>query len=158
MVCEALDRRGVRLGPPVAVLPGLVVSDRMVATMDGLVDYSLARRAVLRDLRGGRSSRSDVCDAHPELIRAARNCGEATGTSCPVCGQGELVLVSYAFSDDFKRDNGRVWARDDVAPLLKLREARLFTVEVCVRCSWNYLRTQVSFSRSGPRRGKEASP
>ena len=36
------------------------------------VDYVLARRSVLRDLRSGRLERSEVCDAHPELIRAGR--------------------------------------------------------------------------------------
>ena len=41
------------------------------------VDYALARRAVLRDLRTGKRDRLDVCDAHPELLRAARNIGEA---------------------------------------------------------------------------------
>ena len=41
------------------------------------VDYALARRAVLRDLRTGKRDRLDVCDAQPELLRAARNIGEA---------------------------------------------------------------------------------
>ncbi len=41
-----------------------------------LVDYTLAKRAKLTELRGGRLSRDDVCDAHPELLRAARNVGE----------------------------------------------------------------------------------
>ena len=36
------------------------------------VDYTLAKRALLRDFRGGILSRFDVCDAHPELLRAAR--------------------------------------------------------------------------------------
>src|SRR4051812_33820020 len=41
----------------------------------GLIDYALARRAVLRDFHRGRLGRSEVCDAHPELLRAARAIG-----------------------------------------------------------------------------------
>jgi hypothetical protein len=125
--------------------------------MEGIVDYSLARRSVLRDFRAGRTSRLEICDAHPELIRAARYCGEKTSQSCPVCGHGSLTLVSYAFSDELKRSNGGVWNREDVAPLRKLREARLYTIEVCVDCSWNHLRTQLAFSRTSTARGSEAS-
>src|SRR6476469_2083681 len=52
------------------------------------VDYALARRAVLRDLRTGKRARLDVCDAQPELLRAARNLGERVDGDCPVCGAG----------------------------------------------------------------------
>ncbi|MGH7857876.1 MAG: DUF5318 family protein, partial [Candidatus Binatia bacterium] len=31
------------------------------------VDYSLARRAVLRSYHSGRVSRFEICDAHPDL-------------------------------------------------------------------------------------------
>ena len=51
-----------------------------------LVDYTLAKRAKLTELRGGRLSRDDVCDAHPELLRAARNVG---------FGPSELRSVLY---------------------------------------------------------------
>ena len=56
------------------------------ATVRRHTDYALARRAVLRDLQRGRVARLDVCDAHPELIRAARNVGERAPDDCPVCG------------------------------------------------------------------------
>jgi hypothetical protein len=73
--------------------------------------------------------------------------------------EAPLVLVSYAFSDEFpKRENGRVWAdRSDLGPLLGYREVRLYTVEVCQDCSWNHLRTQLAVGRGGSRRGREAS-
>ncbi|HWW53370.1 MAG TPA: DUF5318 family protein, partial [Acidimicrobiales bacterium] len=45
---------------------------------DGQVSYRLARNAVVSQFQKGRLSRLDVCDAHPELLRAARNVGEAT--------------------------------------------------------------------------------
>src|SRR5207245_3451809 len=38
----------------------------------GQIDYRLSRRHVLAELRRGRLGRPDVCDAHPELMRAAR--------------------------------------------------------------------------------------
>lgn len=121
------------------------------------VDYSLARRAVLREYHCGRLSRFEICDAHPDLLRAARYAGETTATTCPVCEQGPIVLVSYVFSDEFpKKENGKVWPRGDVAPLMKLREVRLYTVEVCLDCSWNHLRSQVAMGsgRRGRARGR----
>ena len=71
------------------------------------VDYALARRAVLRDLRTGKRDRLDVCDAQPELLRAARNIGEPLDGDCPVCGSADLVLVSYVYGDSLRRVNGR---------------------------------------------------
>lgn len=131
----------------------------MAGTMQhGTVDYGLARRALLREYEAGRVGRRDICDAHPDLLRAAHYSGEDVCDGCPICGQDELKLVSYVFSDEFsKRENGRVWPRGDLAPLLKLREVRLYTVEVCTDCSWNHLRSQVALGRDGERQGREAS-
>lgn len=126
------------------------------------VDYSLARRAVLIAYRSGQVSRLEICDAHPDLLRAARHAGEVTTSGCPVCEKGKLVLVSYVFSDELpKRENGKVWPRGDLAPLLKFREVRLYTVEVCQECSWNHVRSQVVVGhgrgRRAARRGRRAS-
>lgn len=128
----------------------------------GRVDYSLARKATLRAFHAGRLSRLDICDAHPDLIRAARFCGEKSPAPCPVCDRGPVTLVSYVFSDDFsKQENGRVWESRDVSPLMKLREARLYTVEVCTDCSWNHVRSQLMLSNPrssrSQRRGRRAS-
>ncbi len=118
------------------------------------VDYSLARRATLSAHQAGRLSRFEICDAHPELMRAAKFCGEKITDPCPICDKGPLVLVSYVFSDEFsKRDNGRVWLRGDLAPLLQHREVRLYTVEVCVDCSWNHVRGQLMLSDGGSSEG-----
>jgi Family of unknown function (DUF5318) len=123
------------------------------------VDYSLARRAVLREYHAGQVSRFEICDAHPDLLRAARYSGEKTSEACPICDAGPLILIAYAFSDTFpKRENGKVWPRDDVAPLMKLGDARLYTVEVCLDCSWNHLLSQMSFGgRSRAKRPRRAS-
>src|ERR687888_319496 len=88
-----------------------VVDNRphMDAAAVSRVDYSLARRAVLREYHSGQISRFEICDAHPDLLRAARYSGEKTPSACPVCDGGPVALVSYAFSDAFpKRENGKV--------------------------------------------------
>jgi hypothetical protein len=131
----------------------------MDAAAASRVDYSLARRAVLRDYHSGQISRFEICDAHPDLLRAARYSGEKTSLACPVCDGGPLLLVAYAFSDTFpKGENGKVWPRNDLGPLLKLRDARLYTVEVCLDCSWNHVLSQMTFAgRARARRPRRAS-
>ena len=51
----------------------------------GQVDYRLSRNLVVSEFRKGRLSRQDVCDAHPELLRAAANIGEEVREDCPIC-------------------------------------------------------------------------
>ena len=63
----------------------------------GRVEYLLARNAVIREYRRGRLSRLDVCDAHPELLRAAGNLGRPTGDQCPICEEADLVDVTFVF-------------------------------------------------------------
>jgi uncharacterized protein DUF5318 len=127
------------------------------------VDYSLARKATLRAFDGGRVSRYDICDAHPDLIRAANYCGEPTTEECPVCERGPVVLVSYVFCDELpKIENGKIWDRTNLTPLPQYKEARVYTVEVCRDCSWNHVRSQVVVGHGGstrraPKRGRRAS-
>lgn len=104
------------------------------------VDYALARRAVLRDLRTGKRDRLDVCDAQPELLRAARNIGESLEGDCPVCGSADLVLVSYVYGDALRRANGRCIDGDELAKLDATHEEfSRYVVEVCPDCHWNHL-------------------
>ncbi len=105
-----------------------------------LVDYTLAKRAALRELRFGALSRADVCDAHPELLRAARNVGEETSQPCPVCRQRHLVRVNYVFGDALRQDSGRVWPSAGLLALHRsVEEFACYVVEVCTGCSWNHL-------------------
>ena len=105
------------------------------------IDYRLARKAVLRDWRRGRLSRLDVCDAHPELVRAARHVGEETLHDCPICEKVKLRLVSYVYGDALKAANGRCITSP--AELERLGEVceefACYVVEVCTECSWNHL-------------------
>jgi hypothetical protein len=107
-----------------------------------ITDYALARRAVLRDLRRGRLTRVDVCDAQSELLRAARNLGAPAADVCPVCGAGDLRLVSYVYGENLKQANGRCIADADELARLGARhdEFACYDVEVCVECRWNHLR------------------
>jgi hypothetical protein len=105
------------------------------------VDYRMARRALLRDLETGLRSKVDVCDAHPELMRAARFIGEESTEVCPICDHEGLRLLFYAYGKELKgRENGRVRRRAELADLRqRCGEVACYVVEVCTECSWNHL-------------------
>ncbi len=106
----------------------------------GQVDYRLARNAVVREFRKGRLSRIDVCDAHPELMRAAANCGQETSEECPICEDSVLVLVSYVFGSRLPPSGKCVTAREELAKLTRGgRELACYVIEVCPNCSWHHL-------------------
>jgi hypothetical protein len=123
-------------------------------------DYALARRAVLRDLRSGRLTRLDVCDAHPELVRAARYVGARAPHPCPVCASSGLSLVSYVYGDGLRAANGRCITQP--GELEKLGAAHdeftCYLVEVCPDCGWNHLTRRELHGRrheqSSPRRAR----
>jgi hypothetical protein len=106
-----------------------------------VVDYTLARRWVLRSLRRGALSTTDVCDAHPELLRAGKNIGEDVPEPCPVCSHDSLRRVSYVYGDELKRNNGRVvYPAEWLGELVRSYDHFIcYLVEVCVDCSWNHL-------------------
>jgi hypothetical protein len=112
-----------------------------VPTSRSVVDYALARRSALADLGAGRVVTSDVCDAHPYLLRAARFHGEDTGRPCPVCRRTELTQVTYTYGDCFRGEtNGRVRRTAELAELAaELGEFTVYVVEVCQDCGWNHL-------------------
>jgi len=60
----------------------------------GVIDHRLARRALITEYRKGRLAKHQVCDAHPELLRAARGIGRETTTECPICEDDVLVHVT----------------------------------------------------------------
>ncbi|HET9728779.1 MAG TPA: DUF5318 family protein [Acidimicrobiia bacterium] len=107
-------------------------------------DYGLARRAVLRDFERGSLTRLDVCDAHPELVRAAQHIGADATDGCPVCGAESLKLVTYVYGEKLKHANGRAVASPDELRKLgtSCDEFACYDVEVCVECRWNHLRRQ----------------
>ncbi len=104
-------------------------------------DYTLARRAVLRDLQRGVLTRLDVCDAHPELLRAARHVGEKAEHRCPVCDARKVRYVSYVYGDGLRAANGRCIVADSELEKLSAGhdEFMRYVVEVCPDCGWNFL-------------------
>lgn len=114
----------------------------------GLIDYRLARRNLIDAFRRGRLSRVEVCDAHPELIRAAVHLGTEVDEVCPICQDDKLVLVRYAFGPRLP-NHGRCIA--DNAELAKLAATRdqltCYLVEVCRSCHWNHLARSLELGR-----------
>jgi hypothetical protein len=106
-----------------------------------VIDYTLNRRATLANLRAGRISPMDACDAHPYLLRAARFHGEPAELDCPVCRREQLTHVTYTYGDSFRADtNGRVRQTQELPELANEHsEFRVYVVEVCQACGWNHL-------------------
>ncbi|MGQ0616195.1 MAG: DUF5318 family protein [Acidimicrobiia bacterium] len=106
----------------------------------GAVDYRLARQAVIAEYRKHRLDRHDVCDAHPELVRAARECGEETSIPCPICEKDRVVLVSYVFGPRLPSFGRCITTRTELKTLAgRAADMSCYVVEVCPSCSWNHL-------------------
>ena len=120
-------------------------------TLPGEVDYRLARNMIISEFKKGRLSRLDVCDAHPELLRAARNIGEPAPQECPVCDQPTMVHVTYVFGSRMPPQGHCVTSKAELAKLAR-RSTELagYVVEVCPECAWNHLAR--SFPLGGGRR------
>jgi hypothetical protein len=107
---------------------------------DGVISYRLARQRVIDEFTRGRLSRQDVCDAHPELRRAAAGAGQPTGETCPICQEGDLALVTYAFGLRLPAGGRCVTTTREMARLEKRRSVvTCYVVEVCADCAWNHL-------------------
>ncbi len=109
--------------------------------MHGLVDYTLAKRSLVERFRRGSLDRTELCDAHPDLIRAAKNIGTEVPGSCPICASPSVRQVRYVYGDKLKHLSGRVvypsgW---ELELSDRFEEFRCYAVEVCVECSWNHL-------------------
>ncbi len=106
----------------------------------GHVDYRLARNAIVSEFRKGRLSRPEVCDAHPELLRAAINVGEESREDCPICEEAKVRLVTYVFGPRLPPSGTCVTSSREMAKLShKDRRLACYVVEVCPNCSWNHL-------------------
>jgi hypothetical protein len=124
-------------------------------TLPGEIDYRLARNMVVSEFKKGRLSRLDVCDAHPELLRAARNVGEPATQECPICDQPTLVNVSYVFGSRRPPQGRCVTSRTELGKLARrATELACYVVEVCPECAWNHLAR--SFPLGGSRRAAKA--
>lgn len=117
-------------------------------TQRQVVDYSLQKRALLRDVVNGRVPTLEVCDASPYLRNAARFHGEPTDERCPVCRRDNLTLVHYIYGDELKQSAGQARKLAELPALATtLHEFQVFVVEVCQSCAWNHLTTQYLLGR-----------
>jgi hypothetical protein len=116
---------------------------RTLAAVPGrrsVVDYSLHRRAVLADVKAGRTGLFEVCDASPYLTRAARYHGRPTDETCPVCRRERLTMVNYVYGESLGHVAGPAKTDAELARMDGLQEEfSVYTVEVCRGCGWNHL-------------------
>jgi Family of unknown function (DUF5318) len=106
----------------------------------GTVDYRLARRHLINEFQRKRLSRIDVCDAHPELLRAAEHVGHLTDHDCPICEESKLTYVSYVFGARLPAHGRVISTAKEMATLAKAHdELACYVVEVCTCCRWNHL-------------------
>ena len=132
---EAVSDPGVGRGSPGRVGIGSIKG------ADRQVDYRLARRALISEFKKGRIPRHEVCDAHPELLRAARGVGEPTSVECPICEESRVALVSYAFGPRLGPSGRCVTSREELTRYTRAAggPVKTYVVEVCPACSWNHL-------------------
>ncbi len=118
----------------------------------GEIDYRLARRSILSEYRKGRIAKHEICDAHPELARAARELGEATRLDCPVCEQHKVVLVSYVFGPRLPAFGRCISSKKELQAIAKRSGTfSCYVVEVCPECSWNHLARTFILNPARPR-------
>ena len=119
-------------------------------TQRQVVDYSLQKRALLREVLSGRMGTYEVCDASPYLKNAARFHGEPTDRRCPICRRENLTLVHYIYGDELKQSAGQARTRTELPVLaMTFREFQVYVVEVCRACDWNHLVEQFLRGRDG---------
>ncbi|WP_137722948.1 DUF5318 domain-containing protein [Prescottella subtropica] len=105
-----------------------------------VVDYALQRRSLLAEVYSGRTGVSEVCDASPYLLRAAKFHGRGSEVMCPVCRKEELTLVSWVFGDKLGPVTGSARTPEEIVRLAATEEEfSVHVVEVCRTCSWNHL-------------------
>ncbi|MGW5286584.1 MULTISPECIES: DUF5318 domain-containing protein [Rhodococcus] len=105
-----------------------------------VVDYALQRRSLLAEVYSGRRGVSEVCDASPYLLRAAKFHGRGSDVMCPICRKEQLTLVSWVFGDKLGPVSGSARTPEELVRLAASQEEfSVHVVEVCRTCSWNHL-------------------
>ena len=97
--------------------------------------------ALIADYEAGKIARHDVCDAHPELIRAAQNVGEETDDLCPICEDANLVLIKYVFGPRLPSHGRCITIAGELERISKRKgNFTVYSVEACPGCAFNHLR------------------
>ncbi len=106
----------------------------------GTIDYRLARHALVSEFKKGRLAEHEVCDAHPELVRAARELGDPTSQPCPICEETNVVLVSYVFGPRLPSHGRCISHKGELAKLARRSgNFTCYVIEVCPNCAWNHM-------------------
>ena len=104
------------------------------------VEYRIVRNTLVRQVLQGKVQRIDVCDAHPELLRAARNVGRRTKEACPICDDARLVNVTFVFGAKLPAGGRCPGTAAELKALCRRPEPVLcYEVEVCPACGWHHL-------------------
>ena len=123
-----------------------------------VVEYGLVRHALLGAIANGTISRDDVCDAHPELQRAATHLGRKSGETCPVCEENELVEVTYVFGSRLPAGGACPSSRAELLKLERREEpVQCYAVEVCTSCHFHHLARRWSAGARRVRVAKKAT-
>jgi len=119
----------------------------------GVVDHRLARRHLINEFRRGRLRQDQVCDAHPELIRAAKNIGSEATSACPICAESTLRLVTYVFGPHLPAHGRCVSTAKELNTLnARSEELTAYVVEACIACRWHHLLRVLPVGRGRTRR------
>jgi Family of unknown function (DUF5318) len=119
-----------------------------------VVDYALRRRSLLAEVYSGRTGVSEVCDANPYLLRAAKFHGKPSQTMCPICRKEQLTLVSWVFGEHLGPVSGSARTAEELVLLAtRFDEFRVHVVEVCRTCSWNHLVKSYVLGAASPPKG-----
>ena len=136
---EPGGRRGSLAAVPVSSEPRST-SRAVSPDVTAQVEYRIVRNSLIRDVERGRVDRTDVCDAHPELLRAARNVGRPTKEVCPICDEGRLVTVTFVFGAKLPSGGRCPGTVAELKALCRRPEPVLcYEVEVCAACAWHHL-------------------
>ncbi|MFC0315957.1 DUF5318 family protein [Gordonia phosphorivorans] len=105
-----------------------------------VVNYALAKRSKLADVRASRVGLEQVCDAGPHLLRAAQFHGVPSDLACPICRKEQVTMVSILSGPALGRLSGAARTPAEIMRLAaRTREFGVDVVEVCRTCHWNHL-------------------
>lgn len=118
-----------------------------------VVDYALQRSADIKRLHKGGMLTSDFCDPDPYLLKAAKFHGEGAAKACPACATDSLRELHYVYGDELGPYAGRIRKKEELVRMCdQFGEFRVYRVEVCLDCGWNYLIRAYSLGDGTPRR------
>jgi hypothetical protein len=144
---STISVRYIERADPCVGSAGTLVYSRAMAqrgsgtSADGaVVEYGLVRRALLLAVAQGTVGKGDVCDAHPELVRAATHLGRPSGERCPICEASDLVEVTYVFGAKLPPGGACPSTRAELGRLERREEpVQCYAVEVCTSCHFHHL-------------------